>query len=213
MTNYFPALLNIDYKKVVIVGGGHVAYQKLKALLPTKANIVIVSPEIQENIVQLIEKTNITWKQKVFEPKDLDDASVIFAATNSEAVNDAVEEATQHWQLLSRADPHGRIDFINPAVVRRGDFVVAISTSGASPTLSRMIKGQLENQFDDSYAQYVDFLKEAREKVKMKMLKSADQKFVLQQLVNPQLLEWIQQGDMVRCNQFLQQLLSGEQTL
>jgi precorrin-2 dehydrogenase / sirohydrochlorin ferrochelatase len=211
MTNYFPSFLNLDYKKVVIVGGGHVAYQKLMALLPTKATIVIVCPVVQESIVPLLKKANITWRQKEFEPKDLDDASLIFAVTNSEAVNDTVEEATQHWQLLSRADAQGRIDFINPAVVRRGDFVVAISTSGASPSLARKIKGELEAQFDESYAQYVDFLQQARDMVKTSSKNSEERKIVLQKLLDPKLLEWIQQGDNNRCHQYLQQLLSGEQ--
>lgn len=212
MTNLFPVLLNLDYKKVVIVGGGHVAYQKLVALLPTKANIIVVSPDVQANIVPLLEKPNITWRQKTFEPKDLDDASLIFAATNSEAVNDAVEEATQHWQLLSRADAQSRIDFINPAVVRRGDLVVAVSTSGASPSLTRKIKKELEVQFDESYAQYIDFLKQARDIVKSTITDREERKTVLQQLLDSKLHEWIQQGNIERCHQYLQQLLSGEKT-
>lgn len=126
--NYFPLLMNIDYKKVVIVGGGHVARQKVEALLPTKALLTVISPAITETLQNYVNEGLLIWKEKAFEPADLDDAALVFAVTNDEEINNAVEEATQHWQLLSRADAKGRVDFINPAVVRRGDFVVTVST-------------------------------------------------------------------------------------
>ncbi|MEH7746948.1 bifunctional precorrin-2 dehydrogenase/sirohydrochlorin ferrochelatase [Neobacillus drentensis] len=142
--DYFPLLMNIDYKKVVIVGGGHVARQKAEALLPTKALVTVISPVVTEKLQHYINEGLVTWKEKAFEPADLDDAALIFAVTNDEEVNNAVEEAAQHWQLLSRADAKGRVDFINPAVVRRGDFVLTVSTSGASPGLTRQVKTNLE---------------------------------------------------------------------
>ena len=131
--NYFPLLLDVDFKKVVIVGGGHVARQKIEALLPTKAQVTVVSLSVTETVQQYIDEGLVTWKEKAFEAADLDDATLVFAVTNDEEVNNAVEEATQHWQLLSRADAKGRVDFINPAVVRRGDFVVTVSTSEPVP--------------------------------------------------------------------------------
>lgn len=110
--NYFPLMLNIEFKKVVIVGGGHVARQKVEALLPTNAHIIVVSPTVTDELQKYIDEGKADWKRKQFEPSDLDDAALIFAATNDEAVNDAVEEAAQHWQLLNRADALGRMDFI-----------------------------------------------------------------------------------------------------
>ncbi|WP_439649960.1 precorrin-2 dehydrogenase/sirohydrochlorin ferrochelatase family protein [Cytobacillus pseudoceanisediminis] len=166
--NYFPLLMNLDYKKVVIVGGGHVARQKAEALLPTKAQVTVISPVVTEKLEQYIHEGLVTWKEKSFEPADLDDAALIFAVTNDEEVNNAVEEAAQHWQLLSRADAKGRIDFINPAVVRRGEFVLTVSTSGASPGLTRKVKSELAEEYGEHYAQYVSFLKEARQRILVK---------------------------------------------
>ena len=82
MTNYFPIHLNIEYKTVVIVGGGQVAAQKVASLLPAKANIVIISLTLHETLIPLAESGQITWCEKAFEPRDLDDASMIIAATN-----------------------------------------------------------------------------------------------------------------------------------
>src|SRR5690606_1286772 len=190
--SYFPLMINIDYKKVVIVGGGNVARQKVEALLPTNAHITIVSPTVTDRLKIYITEGRAVWKQKRFEPADLDDAALIFAATNDESVNDAVEEATQHWQLLNRADALGRMDFMNPAVVRRGDFVVTVSTTGASPALTRKVKRDLEGQYDESYAQYVAFLKEARLLI-LKNYEGDAKKAALAQLLEPEILDWIEQ--------------------
>lgn len=208
--NYFPLLMNIDYKKVVIVGGGHVARQKVEALLPTKAIVTVISPVVTEKLQHYINEGFVTWEKKEFEPADLDDAALIFAVTNVEEINNAVEEAAQHWQLLSRADAKGRVDFINPAVVRRGDFVLAVSTSGASPGLTRQIKLDLARQYGDHYAQYVSFLKEARLRI-LKVFTGDEKKQLLAELLNPQLLEWMEQGEKEKCEAWLLQRIGEKQ--
>ncbi|MCP3742041.1 precorrin-2 dehydrogenase/sirohydrochlorin ferrochelatase family protein [Rossellomorea sp. BNER] len=202
--NYFPLLMNTDYKKVVIVGGGHVARQKVEALLPTKALVTVISKEVTETLQHYINEGLVTWKDKAFEPADLDDAALIFAVTNDEGVNNAVGEAVQHWQLLSRADAKGRVDFINPAVVRRGDFVVTVSTSGASPGLTRQVKVDLSEQYGEHYAQYVSFLKVARQKI-LKVFTGDLKKQLLAELLDPQILQWMEQGEKQKCEAWLQQ--------
>lgn len=202
--NYFPLLLNIEYKKVVIIGGGHVARQKAEALLPAKAEIIVVSPDVTETLKQYIDEGLITWHQKTFEPADVDDAALIFAVTEKEQVNDAVEEAAQHWQLVSRADAKGRVDFINPAVVRRGDFIVTVSTSGASPGLTRKVKNDLLEQFGDHFAEYTAFLKDARRQIIEKF--SGDEKRALiAELLEPELLQWMEEGQAEKCQAWLKQ--------
>ncbi|WP_163139680.1 NAD(P)-dependent oxidoreductase [Bacillus sp. 22-7] len=208
--NYFPLLMNLDYKKVVIVGGGHVARQKAEALLPTKAQVTVISPTVTEKLQQYINKGLLIWKEKSFEPADLDDAALIFAVTNDEEVNNAVEEAAQHWQLLSRADAKGRVDFINPAVVRRGEFVLTVSTSGGSPGLTRKVKGELAEQYGEHYAQYVSFLKEARQRI-LEKFTGNEKKQLLAELLHPQVLEWMEQGDKQKCEEWLLKRLGEKQ--
>ena len=208
--NYFPLLMNVDYKKVVIVGGGHVAGQKIEALLPTKAQVTVISPAVTETVQRYVNEGLVTWKGKAFEPADVDDAILIFAVTDDEEVNNAVEEATQHWQLLSRADAKGRVDFINPAVVRRGGFVVTVSTSGASPGLTRKVKADLAGQFGDHYATYVTFLKEARRQI-LQVFDGDVKKQLLAELLDPQILQWFEQGEDQKCQAWLQQRIGESQ--
>ncbi|QPQ35314.1 precorrin-2 dehydrogenase/sirohydrochlorin ferrochelatase family protein [Lysinibacillus sp. JNUCC-52] len=210
MTNYFPIHLNIEYKTVVIVGGGHVATQKVTSLLPAKANIVVVSPTLHNSLVPLAESGQITWREKEFEPRDLDDAILIIAATNQTNVNNAVQEAAQHWQLLNRADVQGESDFITPATIRRGPLVLTVSTSGASPALARKIKEDLAEQFDNVYEDYVCFLQQARLMVTATFDKGDQRRAALQALLEPKLLEWTRSGEIDRREAYLQQLLTGE---
>ncbi|GLC89254.1 precorrin-2 dehydrogenase/sirohydrochlorin ferrochelatase family protein [Lysinibacillus piscis] len=210
MTNYFPIHLNLDYKKAVIVGGGHVALQKVASLLPTKAQIVVISPEVTEGLQPFITAQQITWHKKAFEPSDLDDAILIIAATNDTAVNEAVQEAAQHWQLVNRADQQSESDFIMPATVRRGPLVLTVSTSGASPALARKIKAELAEQFDDVYDDYISFLQQARLMITAKFDKGAQRRAALQALLAPSLLEWTRNGEIEQREAYLQQLLMGD---
>ncbi|MBM7647821.1 precorrin-2 dehydrogenase/sirohydrochlorin ferrochelatase [Bacillus ectoiniformans] len=207
--NLFPIHVNVDYKKVVIVGGGEVARQKAEALLPTKATIVVVSPAVNVKLEQYINEGLITWQQKHFEPSDLDNASFIFAVTNHEEVNNAVEEAAQHWQMLSRADAKGRVDFMNPAVVRRGEFLLTVSTSGASPGLTRKVKEELSEQYDPVYAAYVHILREGREKI-LQTLQGEQKKQALSRLLDPALLAWVRTGNEQSIAEFFDTLCKGE---
>lgn len=210
MTDYFPIHLNIEYKTVVIIGGGHVATQKVNSLLPAKANIVVVSPTLHDSLVPFVESGQITWREKEFEPRDLDDATLIMAVTNDTNVNDAVQEAAQHWQLFNRADVQGESDFITPATIRRGPFVLTVSTSGASPALARKIKADLAEQFDVVYEDYVCFLQQARLMISAQFDKGEQRRKALQALLEPNLLEWTRSGEFERREAFLQQLLTGE---
>lgn len=211
MVNYYPISLNLDYKKVVIVGGGHVATQKVASLRETKAQIVVVSPELHESLMPLAEEGVFTWRQKAFEPRDLDDAILIIAATNHEEVNAAVQEASQHWQLVNRADNQQDSDFITPAIVRKGSLVVSVSTSGASPALARQLRKELDEQFDDAYEEYVDFLQQARGMICDKFDKGAARSQALKLLLAPELLTWTREGNTEAREQFVQHLLTGEE--
>lgn len=209
MTNFYPINLNIDYKKVVIVGGGRVAAQKVHTLRDTKAEIIVVSPELHETLQPLVVEQIFTWRAKRFEPKDVDDAIFVIAATDDVNVNEAVQQACQHWQLVNRADDQQQSDFITPAIIRRGPLLVTVSTSGASPSLSRHVKKQLDEQFDDVYEEYVYFLQHARTVIMEKLAKGSERRTALQALLAPEVLQWTREGNLVEREQFLQSLLGG----
>lgn len=208
--NYFPIMLNIDHKKVVVVGGGQVARQKIQALLPTKAKITVVSPTVTDEIETYVYEGKVRWINRYFEPTDLEGATLIFAVTDQKEVNDAVEQATQPWQLLSRADAKGRVDFINPAVVRRGDLTLTVATSGAHPGLTRKLKEDLAAQFDETYSDYIEFLKKARREIIETVSDKQKKRELIASLLDPHLEQWAKEQNWEKCNEYLHKMMEDQ---
>ncbi|MEH7481321.1 NAD(P)-binding protein [Neobacillus drentensis] len=158
MNSGYSVILRLEGKTVVIVGGGKVAERKVTGLLGTGAEIVIVSPEATDEIQRLHREGKIVWKQKSFFASDIKDAFMIFAATNIREINQLIRNSTAPHQLVTIADDPGESNFHVPAHFQRGLLSIAVSTGGASPSLARKIREQLEDQFDDSYEGYLEFL-------------------------------------------------------
>ncbi|MEH6957061.1 MULTISPECIES: NAD(P)-binding protein [Neobacillus] len=154
----YPVTLRLVGKKVVVVGGGKVAERKVKGLLGTGAEIVVVSPEATEGIQGLHREGRIVWKQKLVAVSDLADAFMILVATNNPQLNQSIKKTAEAHQLVTIADDPDGSNFHVPSHFSRGQLSIAVSTGGASPTLAGKIREQLEEQFDDSYESYLEFL-------------------------------------------------------
>ncbi|WP_042454817.1 precorrin-2 dehydrogenase/sirohydrochlorin ferrochelatase family protein [Neobacillus dielmonensis] len=158
MSSYYPIMLRLEGKKVVVVGGGNVAERKIKGLLGTGAHITVISPEAGEFIQKLADEKKVTWHERSFDPADAQGADIIFAASNDSKINQLVKDVAGPRQLVTLADDPDSSDFHVPARINRGRLSIAISTGGASPTLARRIRRQLEEQFDPNYGDFLEFL-------------------------------------------------------
>lgn len=163
-------MLNIEDKAVVIVGGGLVAYRKMVGLLQAGACVTVISPKIHLKIEKLFTENRIAWKNKLFEPSDLDSALIVIAATNSEMVNKFVASSAGKFQLVNIVDNPELSTFHVPAKLTRGDLTISVATGGASPTLSKNIRDELAVIYDEPYGDYLEFLTLSRAKVKDSML-------------------------------------------
>jgi len=165
--SYYPILLNIQDKKCLVVGGGEVALRKVKALLEHGANIEIVSPDFCPELNQLVKEGTIKAAQRDYKPEDLEDAFIAIAATNDNKINENVSvEARRVGILVNVVDDPNSSDFIVPSYFRRGDIIVAVSTSGRSPALARKIRSELEKGFQAEYAQLALLADEVRSELK-----------------------------------------------
>ncbi|HIS28334.1 MAG TPA: siroheme synthase, partial [Candidatus Avamphibacillus intestinigallinarum] len=104
----YPMMLQIENKQVAMIGGGSIAVRKVKRLLQSRAQVTVIAPDIDPELYRLYKANEIRWKKKMFEPIDLVGAFLIFAATNSRDVNEAVEYAAGPDQLVNVIDnKHG----------------------------------------------------------------------------------------------------------
>lgn len=161
-----PIMVELEGKKVLVVGGGRIAKRKLDNLVDSGAKLTVISPAVVPEIAGWAAEGKIRWQQKSFEPQDAEEAFMMIIATDDAAVNRIARDAAPPHCLVNAATEavSGTIHF--PAHVKRGKLSIAISTNGASPMFAKKIKHELQLQFDERYEQYVEFLFEARQLLK-----------------------------------------------
>lgn len=201
----YPVVLNIKGKKAVVIGGGQVAERKIFKLKESGARVTVISPEVTEKIKRLASDRTIYWSKKCFEPKDIYHAFIIIAATNNKEVNLQVYKTTNKSQLINIVDDPIRSNFIVPSTVHRGKLIISVSTSGASPGLSKKIINQLKEHYDDTYEDYVDFLFNCRMQIQQELNDELARREILKALLNNEFLEMTKKGQFaLREKRFLE---------
>ncbi|HYQ82597.1 MAG TPA: bifunctional precorrin-2 dehydrogenase/sirohydrochlorin ferrochelatase [Rubrobacter sp.] len=148
-TVLYPIFLNLSGRRCVVVGGGAVASRKAGKLLQAGADVVVVSPEVRTELAGM----DVEIQNRAYEYGDLEGANLVFTATDSREVNAAVaKEAKERGVPVNVADRPSEGDFAVPSTLRRGGLQVAVSTGGASPTLARRIRNELEEAFGPEWA-------------------------------------------------------------
>ena len=162
----FPLFLKLEGRPVLVVGGGEIAEGKVSSLLHAGAFVHVVAPTATLAISAWAEEGRIQWHKRSFAASDVSDQELVIAATSSPDVNHEVyAEVHRHRVLCNVVDDPPYCDFYFPAVVRRGDLQIAISTGGQSPALAQQLRLQLESQFGPEYAERVSELGRQRREV------------------------------------------------
>ncbi|PEC23961.1 NAD(P)-binding protein [Bacillus cereus] len=197
----YPLTVRVDKKRVVVIGGGKVAGFKIIPLLKQGADIVVVSTELDANLVKLVEEKQIRWYQREYEKSDIKDAFLVVAATSDSVLNEQIAEDASVNQLVNViTNPEsGNVHF--PAAIHRGLLNVAVSTGGASPKLAKKIRDDIANKYDETYESYLGFLYEVRMKVKELQLEKRQKNIALQEV-----LKSIYVQDELKRELFLQEL-------
>lgn len=139
---YFPFFVELSGRSGLIIGGGTVALRKAGKLLPYDPRLTVVAPEI---LPQLAALPGVELLSRPFHPQDLDGQSFVIAAADDPAVNRLVASLARERGIpVNAADSKEDSTFLFPALVRRGELSVGISTSGASPTAAVWLKDQVE---------------------------------------------------------------------
>jgi uroporphyrin-III C-methyltransferase/precorrin-2 dehydrogenase/sirohydrochlorin ferrochelatase len=158
----FPIFVKLEGRPVLLVGAGPVAEAKLDGLLAAGASVTVVGPHATPAILELAKQGKVQWQQREFQASDLDDVTLVVAAVPKTVAGAIHDAARSRGVLCNSVDDVDNCDFYYPAVVTRGDFQIAISTSGHSPALAQRLRMQLEEQFGPEYADWVRRLGAAR---------------------------------------------------
>jgi precorrin-2 dehydrogenase / sirohydrochlorin ferrochelatase len=163
MTPYYPVCLDLRDRPCVVIGGGAVAARKVEGLLECGARVTVVAPALVPRLQSLLDEGRIEARQRPYAKGDLAGVALAIAATDERAVNARVAaEARARGVWLNAADDPERCDFILPAVIRRGDLQIAVSTGGRSPALARRVREDLERLLPPEYADLLPLLADVR---------------------------------------------------
>lgn len=160
--NYYPAFLNLQGKKAVVVGGGRVAERKIISLIQAGALVTVVSPVITPRLIKEKEKQTILHCSRTYRKGDLKGAFLAIAATDDPAVNTQV--ASDAPSLVNVVDVPKECSFIASSVIKRGPLTIAISTGGISPAFSKTIRKELEMIYGPEIGRYLKFVGGIRKK-------------------------------------------------
>jgi precorrin-2 dehydrogenase / sirohydrochlorin ferrochelatase len=190
MNSLFPMFAKLEGKRCLVVGAGKVGEPKIGGLIETGAHIHVVTLQASGTVHQWARAGKIVLEMRAFAPADLDGTFLTIVATASRDLNGSIyREAQRRGILCNVVDVPEYCDFYYPAVVRRGDLQIAISTNGRSPSLAQKLRQQLERQFGPGYARWVAELGETRKLVLASDLDAQQKSDLLHSLANREALK------------------------
>lgn len=153
-------------KKVLIVGGGSVATRKAHRLLEAGSTVMTVALSVSPRMEALEAAGRIELSRRAYRTDDLDDIFLVVAATDLQDVNLRIAaEAKERGILVLVADAHEKGDCTFPALLRRGELEIAVSTGGRSPAFSAMVRDRIAEIVGEEYGILLEHTAAEREKL------------------------------------------------
>ena len=171
----YPIFLKLDNKKVLIIGGGLIALQKLKGLLNTEAKITIIAPHIIDDIKdargEFPNIRKIEFIERDYAYGDELSAFMVIAATDNPEINNMIATRCRDQMILANSvDQPEFCDFYVPSIIESGSIKVAISTNGKAPSVARKLREDLSSLIEERYKNLVEIVNEFRLKIQKKII-------------------------------------------
>jgi siroheme synthase-like protein len=203
-------MLRIAGKRCVVVGGGEVAAQKVRQLLECGADILIVSPALNDELQTLARQGRICWLPQPYDPAALNGAFLVFACTDDNEVNRRVFADCQARQIWCNVvDVPELCSFFMPSILRRGDLVIAVSTSGNSPAFARQVRLFLEGIVGDEFGRLVALLGELKDAMRQTLPTFEQRRKFIERVWQSEIWAHLQESDGDAARQCLRQCLTA----
>jgi precorrin-2 dehydrogenase len=205
---YYPVNLDIRNRKCLVVGGGDVGTRKVMTLLECGATVVVISPAVTAKIDELSKNDLIKLEKRSFKLTDLDQMFLVIGATDNPELNRQIHTGAERLGMLCNiADRPEVCNFILPAIVNRGDLIIAISTSGKSPAFAKKMRKDLEKEFGTEYAEFLKLMGGIRNKLLSQDHEPEAHKPLFEKLIQRDLVKMIKDRDMAAVNSLLFEIL------
>jgi len=206
--NYYPFFFELKDKMALVVGGGKVAQRKVETLLAYGSLVNMVAKRLTSRLEELVERGEVHYIGKDFDEKQLDGMALVFAATDDKKLNHKVSEAARmRGMLVNAVDQPEDCNFIVPAIVRRGDLVIAISTTGKSPALAKMLRERLELQFGYEYEIFLILIGKLRKKILSMGYSQEKNSRIFNEIVRSDIIKALEEKNLRRVEEIFQEIL------
>jgi len=160
---YFPMFYDFSNKKILVVGGGYIATEKLEKLVQFSKDITVIAKELSLEANSIIKDNCLALLQRGYKEGDIDGFNIVIVATDDIALQESIYKESRGKDILVNAvDNTTYCDFIFPSFIKKGDLTVAISTSGASPAFAKQFKWKIEDSIPDDIEEFLNRLKSLR---------------------------------------------------
>jgi len=192
---YYPIFLDIEGRRVVIIGGGSVCTRKAEAMLRYGARVVVVSPDFTDEIETWAREGKLEIRRKKYDEGDLESATIVIASTDDDQVNTQIaDDCRKHRIPVNVVDVTHLCEFIVPAIVDKGSVQIAVSTGGKSPALARTLKEDLQRFVGPEYDEINELLGSLRDEAKKKLPTDMDRKRFFDGIIAQGILDMLREG-------------------
>jgi len=158
--------MDMQNLKVLVVGGGYIATEKLEKLIDFTSAITVIALRVEDEAHSIIEEHHLTLEQRAYEVGDIQGYDIVIVATDTVELHKAIyEESRDSRILVNSVDNTDYCDFIFPSYVQKGDLTIAFSTGGASPAFAKQIRRHFERIIPDSVAGFLQKMKALRSEI------------------------------------------------
>jgi precorrin-2 dehydrogenase/sirohydrochlorin ferrochelatase len=207
----YPIFLEMTGRRAVVIGGGAVAVRKAQALLAAGARLVVVAERVDDMLTALCARHDAKLVRSKYSKNYLAGAVLVIAATNNRKVNMQIYKDCQELEILCNVvDDPEFCDFFVPAVVKRGDLQIAISTEGYCPAYAGHLRKKLEKAFTEKHGEFLIELESLRKRIIKDISNPSDRKILLGKLVDDKSFEYFVENGPTEWHAYAERLISGE---
>jgi len=207
---FYPISLDISNEKCVVVGGGDVAERKIIRLLECGARVVLVGKTITPGLRAMKDEETIEHVPDDYREEHIEGAFLVIGATDRNDVNERIyRDSRSRGILVNVVDEPARCNFIVPAIFRRKDLLIAISTGGKSPALARKLREKMEEKYGPEYGILLDIMGNLRKKIIARGGTSAENKRIFESVLDSDILRHVREEEWDRVREIVRDL-TGE---
>ena len=205
---HYPVYLNLKGRSCFVLGGCTLAEEKARGLIEAEARVTVIAQEVTPGLAELALHGRIDLVDRRYRRGDLSTAFLVLVVSQPSSVTNAVWEETRGRNVLvNTLDDVPHCDFIAPAIVRRGDLAIAISTGGKAPALAVRLRQRLEGEVGDEHARFLELAGSLRAPLARRWPDFETRRALWYRLVDSDVLHLLRRGDekraLARCEEIL----------